>query len=288
MVEVGKTLQFYRVDGTTVTRTREIALPSAIETLAWAHHQPVLLLADRRVARVTAAGLEVLPLPPSHTWKREQPLDGAVHEPTPQVEMFTKNDEIWLGKCEWSLVGLFTICSYWVDARLDPAPVITVNAERSSPFDDLDVAKPAKPATPSPAIRATLVPDQERHRGERAKLRCTDGSVTVEDPELGTPLEQQFDNDTPGGRSDLVWLSTEPPIFQLTDWDNCRPCPRAAIFERCRRSTRYDSATYGPEELIAFHRSVMEGRNLVTSVIVFRHGRELATLERVRTFAFVR
>jgi hypothetical protein len=283
VVEVGKTLQFYAVDESTVTRTCEVGLPSAIKTLAWAHHQPVLLLGER-VARVTTAGMEFLPLPPSHTWKRDQPLDEAVRQDTPSVEMFTKNDEIWLSKCEWAVEGLFSYCRYWVNARLDPAPVITVNDERGLQYGNDQTDKPTKPAAPSPAIRAALVPDVERHKGDRDKLQCTDGSTTIEDPAAGTPFEPQGDNPSSYGRSDLIWLSTDPPIFQVTDWDNCAPCPVAAIFERCRRSTRYSYATFGPDDLIAFHHD-LEGEG--ERIIVFRHGRELATIDHVHAFAFV-
>lgn len=273
LLEKKGSLEFYAVSGGTVTRTREVKLPTGIATLAWSRKQPVLLLGTN-VARVTDTGLEMLPVPPPDTWKHPKPAsESAEHQDNYSVKMFTKDDEVWLSKCEWSEQGLYSVCSYWINARLDPAPMITEQEGRSEIFEPIVIGKPLKPVAPPASIRAALVPDQERHEGKREKLQCADGATTIEDPELGTPLEPQFDNATDGGRSDLVWLSAEPPIFQVTDWDNCRPCPVSVIFERCKRSERYGDAQFARDDVILFWNS----RNL----IVFQHGRELATFEDV-------
>ncbi len=285
VVEVQGSLDWY-VIGSKVSRFRRVALPSSIRTLAWAGKQPVLLLDNDQVAVVDGDKLEILPLPPATTWASPQPPGTDEHLDRPMVRMFTKNEEIWLGHCEWTDTGgLVPFCDHWINARLRPLPVITV-AEylHDNSYGRMAVTAPPTPIAAATAIKAVLVPDRERHKGKRDKLQCTDAGKVIEDPPVGSKLEAHFDADSEGGRSDLVWLSSEPPIFQVSDWDNCRPCPSTVIYERCKRSERFDAATFGPYGLMAFFNYDPEGK---ASAALYQRGRELPKFDEVRQLVFV-
>ncbi len=281
-----------------VRETSAVTAPSRIVELAWAGREPVVRLVDHRVGVVTARGLELLALPPASTWSQSKPRDGAEHL-EPRWRVFTRSAEIWLGRCEWGEKTAFEFCESWVDVRLRPAPIAIERGnglmETVTPIRD--IVKPTPPIAPSTSIHARLVTDTRRpdvsngttENHPRQKLECTANGKTIEDPPADAKLDDEYGN---GGRSDLVWISTEPPVFQIGIWDGCYAmCPNMVTYEGCKVSDRFarTALVLGPSEVLALvnERSAGDAESKRSSAVLLWRGRELGTVVDVTFFEFV-
>lgn len=204
---------------------------------------------------------------------------GSAHGPADDQERRDLGRPLRLAQHRWP-----RSCTEWVDVRIRPAPIKTETSFGEYIGPPREAARPSPPIAAPSSIKATLVPDLARHKGKRNKLRCTDGKTTVEDPPVGEPFQQAFDVVTEYGRTDLVWLSADPPIFELGNHDFCQPCPSRVIFERCHVSERYTSVDVGPDNILAF-RSI--DKSHASNLILFSAGRELATIPNYTQFGFV-
>jgi hypothetical protein len=286
---VDHALRWYTVSLDGVRETRSVVLPAVpIENLVWMGRDPVFLLRDR-VATVTAHGLEFIPLPPATTWDQPKP-DGA--ETYTQTQLHVRAGALWLSRSKWTSTS-YTSRYNWVNARIRPGPVVTnVEDWDESPLSMTLVAvvKPSPPVAPSSSTRVALVPDLDRKQssdglgnGPRMKLTCTSHGTTIEDPPVGDEAVQPA-SDIPTyipGRSDLVWLSTEPPIFEV-GVDNCRICPSMVIFEGCARSKRFRNVKFGPSEVMAFFTlNSPRPKQFEVGMTFLWRGHELGKLDRV-------
>ncbi|MEO8706990.1 MAG: hypothetical protein ABI867_43585 [Kofleriaceae bacterium] len=264
------TLTWFVVGNAGIRSTRTVAVPDFVTTIGWVHHSPVLLLSNHDVGVVTAKGFELLALPPDSAW-------GMPRTDTLAVRMFTKDDAIWVGHCDQGRIEGFGSCSSWTDVRVQPAPIVVEHADSANPY--LAEAKPPPwPVDASRSIEVALVPDIERHAGKLNKLRCAANGKTVEDPPIGGLYEPTMGAE--GGRDNLIWLATEPPIFEVTDRDNCGPLPCTKIFEGCTESNRLTSVKlFGPDSVIVF--GEMQGLSL------YRHGKRLGLIQHATELAFV-
>jgi hypothetical protein len=244
VAEVAGALTWFVIGPEGIRATRTVAVPDSITAIGWVRHQPVLLLANHDVGIVTAEGFELLELPPDRAWNMPR-------TPTLEVRMFTKADAIWVGHCDEGPANEFGSCTSWVDVRVSPAPIVVERGSSENPYT-MPASPPPWPVAAARSIRVELVPDVERHAGKRDKLRCTANGTTIESPPVDGPYEPR--DGAPGGRDNLIWLATEPPIFELTDWDNCGPLPCTLIFEGCAESERLTSVVqFGPDHVIVFH-----------------------------------
>lgn len=280
LVGSGAALRWYEVSGAGVREIRSAQLPTGIERqLVWHAGAPAFLLQDERVATATAKGIEIIALPPAKLWDGPPPMEGMQKVDIPSVRLFERDGGLWLGKCQWT--ASVVDCTEWVNVRLRPEPpIVTTDAYEEPP------AKLPKVA-PSSTTKVALVPDTEREApadgSKRMKLVCTENGKTIEDPPKGAPAAEphEFQQQPYYGRYDLVWLQTDPPIFQVGT-DSCAPCPRSVIFEGCVQS-RFDHVTLGPSDVLAFD----SYRDSVRSVTFKWHGKTLGTLTDVDEMSFV-
>lgn len=285
-------LHWYTVSLAGVHETHVVPLPSPIEQLVWLGRDPYVELRDHRVAAVTPRGLEILALPPASTWTRAAPENkDATHLESPHTRLVVEDGGLWLGHNDWSEPDGLLSMDYWVDVRIRPGPVVTKQSTTSSPDFAVDIATPSPRVEPSSTIKVALVPDLVRppieEGTQRMKLTCSSGGTTIEDPPVGEPPgEPAMDRPTyPPGRGDLIWLSTEPPIFELGT-DDCWACPMMVIFEGCARSKRFDAVAVGPSDVMAFTSPVDETTHQGRMTFLWR-GHELGTLDHIERFAFV-
>jgi len=177
---------------------------------------------------------------------------------------------VWQKKCRWYGGPDGGWCEYEY-ARRYPEPVTFVVAsavEEEHPV----VARPTVPASPVIAIaqvKRLLNPegDPEDFNNQQEILACTaKGSAPIEYPARG-----ESDNWVD---SQMYWLSTEPPIFRITEalpyvGVGRPPSTSETIFERCSLSQRYTESAAGPNNIV-----VLAG----TEISVLWNGREIGHL----------
>jgi hypothetical protein len=217
---------------------------------------------------VTAAGFkkfEPIAWPPA---TRPTDFDDLTHEVTePNAALVATKDALWEKRCRWYGGPDGGWCTYEY-ARRYPAPVAFSG--------DVD----RNPAPPFPAIR----PSNKLEVGHATRLRHPedDGGDWPDRQELLTctpsggdeieyPPEGQLDHNV---EKEVVWLSTEPPIFRTEEGSpdvgvGRSPPLYEKIWESCTPSTRYDATTTGPDGIV-----VLSG----TELSVLWRGREIGHL----------
>ena len=301
----GATARFARQDATGLRVTQAVEVPAHIQQVVWVGRSPIVLLGwehfeDRRsrhngeVGLISEAGYEPISGPSAHVWRSKQHVpSGKFHWPEPWWDLVASaSHEAWLGRCEWGWEGDGGGCDQWEYFRLIPRPsIMTPESPEEGPRRALPVV------SPSPEIRLELIDDRQPRpeaqlvqptAGAPTKiqyLRCTSkDDVTEFPPDETSSLDKEDDRRSYFGVSNVVWISTNPPIYKVDIWNlwgiDDRLHPRQAIFQGCILSKQWDGATLevGPEGTV--------GIVAQAHLLLIRRGQKVGTLDNVEMIRF--
>jgi hypothetical protein len=222
-----------------------IKLRASVQTIVWIDRDPVALLDDGEVGRLTAKGFVAIATPPSSTLVLPRPNAelGKLERPMWQL-IGSTTDELWLGRCDWGFpADGQMICENWLYARLGAGARLM---SRASPSDGNWSWEGWPTVEPAPSVAITFA---KRPRGtndisdsaETMTCRSNGTTTTFPDGELNWTEHRT-----------LRWISRDPPIFVIDSLANgYMEIVEPTVFEGCTPSNRFGivKGYTGPDDL---------------------------------------
>ena len=294
-------VRFATTGPTGIAVTATITVPGSISSLAWAGHDPVVMLDTGEVGKLTRNGYERFAPVPAARWKIPKPHVTAEPDmPTGRFDdprwrlLVDDAGAVWQARCDWGwdLQGIAHHCipeggrcDAWVYARVSSSPLTISRKEPKLVFDSAAPPRgepsntgPLPAIAPSSVVHAELVDvplSAEEPTQRRSVVRCTQAGATIQYP---SDDDRDMRDNEGDGVSELTWLSQTPPMFAVARRAGCLDTTWI-VFEGCQPASDYTGAIMaGPQDTVVLPTS--------RGLTVRWHGNLIGTLEGAHDVAF--